>query len=174
MSRTFNYIEILGNDIVKSVAAKTVEKSDEYKRLEPTLYSKNFISSIFYGMNYSDFQNSEVDSVTKYLHTDYIGLNEFVFISGSETPDSFQDYLTQKLATLDPNVLLINSFNNTNDESGEYFTVCKDATHGDYSICFAFINSEFDSSKTKKSKLKNLANQLSWKCESLEKIIKFC
>ena len=174
MSRTFNYIEIFGNDIVKSVIAKIVEKSHEYKQLEPALVSKSFIASIFYGMNYSDFQKSEVDLVTKYLHTDDIGLQEFVFISGSETPDSFQDYLTQKLATLDPNVLLVNSFNNTNDESGEYFTVCKDATHGDYSICFAFINSESDNSKTRKSKLKNLTNQLSWKCESLETVIKFC
>jgi hypothetical protein len=172
MSQTFNYIEIHGNDAVNSVVLKIVEKSDEYKNLNPTTYSKHFISSVFYGENYADFQKSGADLVTKYLHTDVIGANEFVFISGSSTPDSFQDYLTEKFATLDPHVLLVNSFNSTDDEVGQYYSVCKDAANGDYSICYAFINSESDSKSATKKKLKNLAVQIPWECKFLNSEIK--
>ena len=168
MSQTFNYIEIYGNEAVKSVVSKVMEKSDEFKRLSPDLYSKQFISTVFYGMNYSDFQKSSADLVTKYLHTDVIGEKEFVFISGSATPDSFQDYLTERLATIDPHVLLINSFNSSDDEEGQYYSVCKDAANGDYSICYAFIDWNEDSRQSAKKKLRNLANQISWKCEYLD------
>jgi hypothetical protein len=123
-------------------------------------------------MSYSDFQKSEVDLVTKYLHTDVIGLNEFVFISGSTTPDSFQDYLTEKLATLDPHVLLINSFNSSDDEAGQYYSVCKDAANGDYSICYSFIDANADGRQAIKNKLRNLANQIPWKCDILDSTFK--
>ena len=172
MSQSFNYIEIIGNDDVKSVVLKIVEKSYEFKQLNPASYSKDFISSVFYGMSNTDFQKSELDLVTKNLRTDVISPFEFVFISGSATPDSFQDYLTVKLATLDPHVLLINSFNTSDDEAGQYYSVCKDAANGDFSICYAFIDSKADSRKTIKNKLNNLANQITWKCDSLEKILK--
>lgn len=168
MSQTYNYIEIHGNEAVKSVVSKVVEKSNEFKQFNPNSFSKHFISSVFYGLNYSDFQKSEVDLVTKYLHTDVIGINEFVFISGSATPDSFQDYLTEKLATLDPYVLLINSFNNSDDEAGQYYSACKDAANGDFSICYTFIDLNEDSREDLKKKLRNLANQISWKCEYLD------
>lgn len=172
MSQTFNYIEIHGNEAVKSVVSKVVEKSYEFKQLNPNSFSKHFISSVFYGLNYSDFQKSEVDLVTKYLHTDVIGINEFVFISGSATPDSFQDYLTEKLATIDPHVLLINSFNSSDDDAGQYYSVCKDAANGDYSICYSFIDSNADGRQAIKNKLRNLANQIPWKCEFLESTFK--
>ncbi len=160
MIQTYNQIAIFGSDLLKSIAAMVVEKSNLFKSNFPDQYAEQFVSQVFYGMAYLNFQNANLDSTTKKLRTEAIELNEFIFVSGESPPNEFQKYLTQKFSTIDTRVLLVNSFHNSRGMSGEIYTVCKHAAKKDYSICSASIDFNIDDLSLIEMKLRMLEVQI--------------
>jgi hypothetical protein len=162
MIQTYNQIAIFGNERLKSTVAKVVERSNLFKSNFPDQYAEQLVSEVFYGMTYLKFQNSNLDSTTKKLRTEAIELNEFIFVSDARPPHEFQKYLTQKLSTVDPCVLVVNSFHNAEVSSGELYTVCRDASKGDFSVCSVSIDCDVDDLSQITQKFKKLEAQINW------------
>jgi hypothetical protein len=134
MSRIYNYLSFSGNKGIELVLAETKRRMNAFREKEPTLFNQYAIASVFYGMSPIEFNSSSLPEVTKNLYLSYFSESETEIISGSSIPTDLQDYLTQCLAKVDPEVIITNYYNDLNGERGYYISLCRDAANGDFSI----------------------------------------